>query len=290
MAAFNSGLFNTQLFNGGVITPSDANGYPFLSIGYLALRRAGQIRTGTTPSPEMMADTLFEANNILGSWNAQQLKRWFIDDRYFNIIQIPTTTPPSFTLGPTGTYNTDANGVALSYRPERILRANLVLLTNVAQPTRIPIEIIPVEDYADIPVLQIPSQVTIRLYVQMTLHNITIYPFPYPTAGNQFEFFMWPGLPSFPSLFAYFDAPPEYTELLIAELSWKMYTLRDKNASESRADLRREQRLYNDWMMARLVVDGINAPTPNMTPDLITEMGRGDNGAPFNYLDGDFSQ
>lgn len=297
MAAFNTGAFNTQLFNGGGTTPPPppvTPGIPFgtgaNSISYMALRRAAQIRTGVLASPEMLQDCLFEANNITGRWNAEQLKRYFIDDRYFLIPAIPTLTPPSFTLGPTGTINTDVNGLALSYRPERIVRGNLVLLSNVAQPTRIPIEIINVEDYADIPVLQVPSQVTIRLYVQMTLPNVTIYPFPYPTPGNQFEFFMWPGVPGFSDINSFFNAPPEYTEALISELAYKMYILRDKDAGEGRSGQTRERRLYNDMVQARLILDGINAPTPDLRPDLITEMGRGDSGAPFNYLDGDFSQ
>jgi hypothetical protein len=298
---FNSGAFNTEEFNTGPAVvppppPPPAVGTPFGpgpgSISYLALRRAGQIRVGVIPAPEMTADLLQEANNVVDSWNALQERKYFIDDRYFLLTQNTPAlpAPPSFTVGPTGTYNVDVLGNPLTYRPQRIIRANLVLLSNTATPTRIPIEIINVFDYADIPVLEVSTQVAIRMYVQPTIPNVTIYCFPYPTPGNWLELFMWPEFPKFASATSLFNGPPAYLELIIAELAWKAWLLRDKEAGTRNTEAKREAILYNQLIDARTVVAGSNAPTPDLTPDLITEVGRGDSGAPFNYLDGDFSQ
>jgi hypothetical protein len=251
------------------------------------LRYAGQIRAGGIPAPELLADALYECNSMIDSWNAQELTQMFIDDRYFAI----NTSQQSYTLGPTGNINTDINGNPLTYRPQRIIRANLILLNNTGEPTRIPIEIIPVEDYADIPVINISSQVTIRMYVQTTENNVTLYCFPFPTVGNQFEFFMWPGYAQFTSLASLFVGNnPGYLDFITYALAERLFFLRDKEVGDPRMAASRERWLHSKKIEAQRTVEGSNAPTPNLTPDLITRMGNDGQGAPFNYLDGDYSQ
>lgn len=256
---------------------------PFSAIGYQALRLAGQITPGATASPEMMADALFECNAMIDSWGAQELSKYFYDDRYFAI----TVSQQSYTLGPSGTFSVDVNAVALTYRPERITRANLVLLTNVAQPTRIPLEIINVEDYADIPVLQVVTDVPQRMYVQPTIPNVTLYFFPYPSTGNQFEFFMAPGTAQFASQAATFAGPPGYLDWMTRALAVRMYLLTTKDVGLARQV--RFGELQRSAREAERVVFASNAPTPQLNMDLITETGN-DTGAPFNYLTGDYSQ
>jgi len=224
-------------------------------------------------------------NKFLDATVAQELAQYFMDDRYFNI----SLSQQSYTLGPTGNFSTDASGKALTYRPQRILRANLVLLSNTGPtgPVRIPIQVIPVEDYADIPVLNVQSLVTTRIYVQMTIPNVTLYCFPYPNVGNQFEFFMWPGFPRFTTSTSLFYGPPGYQDWFEAALARRLYPLLTKDVSLVRT--RKMEELRMNEVDARRLVEGSNAPTPNLTPDLHTESPSG-NGAPFSYLTGDFSQ
>lgn len=287
MAAFNQALFNTTQFGPGQETA--VTGIPFGSgpgsIAYQALRYAGQLRPGAIAAPEMLADALFECNAMIDSWNAQELTQQFIDDRYFAI----NTSQQNYTLGPTGDINTDINGNPLLYRPQRIVRANLILLNNTNEPTRIPIEIINIEDYADIPVLNIASQVTIRMWVQTTTGNVTIYMFPYPTTGNQLEFFMWPGYGQFASLSAIFVGNPAYQDAITYGLAERMWILRDKEVGDPRMAAQRGAYLKSKAIETKRIMEASNAPTPDLTPDLITRMGNDGQGAPFDYLSGDYS-
>jgi hypothetical protein len=239
---------------------------------------------------ELAADYLFECNAMIDSWNAQELAQYFIDDRYFAI----TVSQQSYTLGPTGDFNTDINSVALTYRPQRIIRANMILLSTGGggggTTTRIPIQIIPVEDFADIPVIDISSQVTIRMYVQTTKDNVTLWMFPFPTAGNQIEFFMWPGFPQFASQTAIFDAPPGWQDFLTYALAERVYFLNTKDTQKTMGPgVNRGAWLHSKKIEAERLVWASNAPTPELTPDLITNDPNGV-GAPFDYLYGDYSQ
>lgn len=254
------------------------------SISYRALRLAGYIMTGVVPEPEMIIDALGEANAMLDEWNTDQLTQQFIDDRYFAI----NTSQQSYTLGPTGNFNVDIYGIPLLYRPQRIIRANLILLNDTAQPTRIPIKIIQVDDFADIPVIDISSQVIIRMYVQTTHNNVTLWMFPFPTVGNQLELFMWPGTRPFVNISSVLvDNNPGCLNAIVYNLAERMIPYVSKNMGGLG-----EQRiawLHRMAVKTKTVFDSSNLPSPSLTPDLITEMG-GSEGAPFDYLTGDWSQ
>ena len=288
MPAFNQTQFNTQPFNAPALPPPIGTkfGPEPGTIAYRALRIVGASRAGVISNPEIVLDALFECNAMIDGWNAQELTQQFIDDRYFAI----DTSQQNYTLGPTGDFNTDINGAPLLYRPQRIVRSNLILLNNTSEPTRIPIEIINVEDYADIPVLNIATQVTIRMWVQTTLGNVTIYMFPYPTTGNQLEFFMWPGYGQFASLSALFVGNPAYQDAITYGLAERMWILRDKEVGDPRMAAQRGAYLKSMAIGTKRIMEASNAPTPDLTPDLITRMGNDGQGAPFNYLDGDYSQ
>jgi hypothetical protein len=294
MAAFNNVPFNAANYNGP--PPPAVPGIPFGigpgSLVYQALRLSGQLTPGAVASPDLLNDALYEMNKFIDSTNAQELAKYFIDDRYFNITD--TGPPPSYqlTLGPTGNFNTDINGVPLTYRPQRILRANLVYSQNNSPtgPVRIPIQIIPIEDYADIPVLGVTSQIAIRMYVQMTYPNVTLYMFPYPSTGNQLELFMWPGWAQFASLYSIFTGPPAYQDWYEAALARRMFQLNTKDVGSAAMRQSRITELRNNEVTARRLVEGSNAPTPNLSPDLLVDPNQNGEGAPFNYLTGDFSQ
>lgn len=284
---FGQGLFGQNLFGFDPATNTTlgiAFGSGPGSLAYRILRLAGYIWTGVVPEPEMVQDCLDECNSFLDGMDAQQMDQQFIDDRYFDI----TTSQQSYTLGPTGDFNTDANGNPLLYRPQRIVRANLILQNNVVEPTRIPIQIIDVDDFADIPVIDITSQVVIRIYVQTTFNNVTLWCFPFPTAGNQFEFFMWPGVAKFASVDAFLlNANPGFLDYLVFGMAERMYMYLPKDKGVLARN--RGQWLHSMAVQSKRTFEASNAPTPKMTPDLSTETGS-DSGAPFNYLYGDFSQ
>lgn len=259
------------------------------TIAYRALRLAGYIQTGTVPEPEIVQDCLDEINSMLDGWDTEQLTQQFFDDRYFAVPVPPTNnTQLSYTMGPTGTISTDINGLALTYRPQRIVRANLVLLNNTAQPVRIPIRIYNVESYADIPVLNIQSQVVINMYVQTTLDNITLWMFPVPTQGNLLEFFMWPGSTKFVSQSSSVVGNPGLLDALVYNLAERLFLLVG-GKDRGRAEAVRGMWLRNKAIETKRRFEVSNAPTPLLDPDINMQTSSG-NGAPFNYLTGDYSQ
>lgn len=250
------------------------------SMSYRALRLSGYIMAGTGPESDVLDDCLSECNSMLDGWNALQNAQYFYDDRYFVI----NVSQQSYTLGPTGTFNTDINGAPLTYRPQRIISANLVLLANVAQPTRIPIRIIPVQEFSGIPVIAVPSQVTIEMYVQTTRDNVTLWMYPFPQTGNQIEFFMWPGFPRFSSLDSVFNGPPGWEDAIVYNLAYRLYMLNSKDLGV--ASPQRERMLSAMAYKTFRVIEGSNAPTPILVPDLQVTDGANGTGAPFDYLTG----
>jgi len=250
------------------------------TVAYLALRRAGAIMAGATEATTLLDDCLMEANLILDGWDAQKLAHYFMDDRYFDI----TVSQQTYTLGPTGDFDTDADGVALLYRPQKIELANYVYQVSGALPVRIPLNIIEVDNFAQIPLLQVQSNVTTTLYIQYTDTNITLWPYPYPNTGNQFEFFMWPGFARFASVAGTFTGPPAFTDALVSALALKMYQLTTRDVGIARNN--RLQTLMYDARAAHRLMTTSNLVTPTLDPDI--RFG-GNNGAPFNYLTGTYS-
>lgn len=281
---FNTGAFGQVI--PGPAPPVTPGGTQFGSgpgtIVYRALRLAGGIQTGTIPEPEMVEDLRDECNSMLDSWNAQELAQQFIDDRYFDI----TVAQQSYTLGPTGDFSTDANGVPLLYRPQQLVAANFILLTNVVQPDRIPLRIIRVQDWSQIPVIAVNSLVTHEIYVQTTKNNVTIWCFPYPQPGNQFEFFMWSGFGRFESSSSYIEMNPAGLDALVYNLAARALAYLPKDKGRLAAN--RVQWLERKAIETRREFDRSNAPTVTLDPDCIFES-QGGNGSPFNYLDGSFS-
>lgn len=254
------------------------------SIAYMALRKSGQIRAGQTANSDILADCLTECNTMIDSLNALQNFQYYIDDRYFAI----NVSQQTYTLGPSGTFRTDINNTSLLYRPNKILAANLVLETNVATPTRIPIRIIHVDEWAQIPVIAVPSQVTIEMYVSPTFPNVTLNMFPFPQTGNQIEFFMWPGFPQFSSVNSVFAGPSGWRDALVSNLAYRLFSLNDKNMGA--ASRVRAIELERAASQSYRLIEGVNAPDVVLTPDLIVDMGSGGRGAPFDYLSGYFSE
>lgn len=247
------------------------------TIAYLALRRAGAIMAGATEATELLADCLQEANLIIDGWDAQKLAHYFMDDRYFDI----NVSQQTYTLGPSGTFSTDADGVPLLYRPQKIELCNYIY-QSTGLPVRVPINIIEVDNFADIPLLAVNSQVTTTLYIQYTDTNVTLWPYPYPDTGNQFEFFMWPGFARFTSQASSYTGPPAFTNALISALALKMFPLVSKDVGRARNE--RLQILNRDMLMSQRLMETANLVSPTLDPDLKTS--GGSNGAPFNYMTG----
>lgn len=146
------------------------------------LRHACQLRPGYTASPELQENVRQEWAAMIDEWNV---------DRNFAL------TKPEFTYAITGSgYNANnrdyqigpaaAAGNFIGPRPIRILKANLVI-TTVTPHVRIPLSVLPWEDYGSIPVLAIPATgVSLAIYYEPTFPTGIIH-FWLPINANSIE-------------------------------------------------------------------------------------------------------
>lgn len=139
-----------------------------------------QVRPGYTTSPELQAD-------ILNEWAA------LIDE--FNLDRNMPLTKPEYTYAITGSgYNANNRDYKIGPaapdfvgpRPVKVLKANLIF-TSTNPPSRVPIKIIPWEEYGDISVLKVNATgVTTTLYYEATFPNGIIHVWP-PLNANSLE-------------------------------------------------------------------------------------------------------
>lgn len=244
----------------------------FADIAYMALRLSGQLMPGTTPSPEMMEDARKMCNSMIDAWNADRLKIYTLDDQVFNII----VAKQIYTLGTGGDYDP-------GYLPAAVVMANF-LLYNSGLPVRVPIEVIVPQEWAAIPYLAVTTQVINKMWVQKTYPLINLRVFPIPTAGNQLELFMWKALTGFAASGTTFSFPQGYQDAITYNLAERMYALGTKQLNAGRQD---RAILRADARRTLRVIEKFNAPFVRMELDYSST--NNSNGAPFNYLTGDFS-
>lgn len=149
-------------------------------INQRVLRHACQLRPGYTAGAELQQDVLNEWLALVDEWNAER--------------RMPFTTP-EYTYPVTGAgfkgnnrdYQIGPTAVDfIGPRPARILKANLIITTSTPN-SRIPLAVLPFDDYGDIPVLTLPpTGITEALYYEATYPNGVIHCWP-PIAYNSIE-------------------------------------------------------------------------------------------------------
>ena len=120
------GGFNTQVFNPNAPTVASLPATTNATLLYAALRKAGvQITPRRGPSPSQLADAIDEENRMLSGWRIAPL---LIFSEQISLVNT-ADQQQSYTIGqdPTGQSVADWN----QPRPNKILRANLLLPTDV---------------------------------------------------------------------------------------------------------------------------------------------------------------
>ena len=145
------------------------------------LRHACQLRPGYTAGPELQQDVLNEWLALIDEWNAERRMPFTTPEFTF-----PVTTAGfkgnnrDYQIGPTG-------ADFVTTRPVRILKMNLVF-TTVTPNARVPIIVLPFDDYGDISVLTLPPQgVTLACYYEAAFPNGILHFWP-PISYNSIEF------------------------------------------------------------------------------------------------------
>lgn len=239
---------------------------------YRALRLAG-ITTGPvrTANPETFADALLSLNGFIDYLNAQ-------GDAIFSIQpERMTLAPPKliYTIG------IDPYGIVLADfqlpRPERILRANLVL-TASAPPVYTALRIIDYDTYAALGVRDIPVTIPSYLYCDYDFPIAGLHLWGYPSQANDLELWVWQALTGFATLDDPCILPPGYLDMLVYNTAARLMDQFPERAKQNDSVRQQAMRMLGKIKAANSITEAIPSADYGTT-------GR-KGGGWFNYMTG----
>jgi len=169
-----------------------------------AMKLAGVIGSGETPSDAEASDCLASLNSMLDSWALERLFVYSISEASVSWA----SGQQSRTVGPTGNFVT-------STLPVRIDESSYFLNSNISYP----VKFINQDDFAGIPNKQTTSTFPFWMYVQYGTTTHTIYAYPIPQSTITFLLRYWSGLQSFASLTDTLTLPPGYERAIVYSLA-----------------------------------------------------------------------
>jgi len=180
-----------------------------------ALTELALISAEETPDSNNLAQALLVLNRLISVWRTRRQYVWAIVANSFAW----TTSQSSYTIGPTGNF-------AMTVRPPKIERANLIRVENTPD-DRIPLAVIEVSDYSEIPNYLDTAEEPTAIYYQPSVPNGTIWPYPYPentsvALAKKLEVFTWQILSSFATLDTGVDLPDGYEDALTLNLAKRL--------------------------------------------------------------------
>lgn len=182
----------------------------------LALRMAGVIGVGQEIDPQDASDCWSVLRSMIGQFNRQRFLLYDLAD-----TGVVSTGAQSYSVGPGQDFDIP--------RPDRLETAYLRLL-NTPGPTPNPYDFPMLlvesrEEYSDIPLKKL-STISNRVFYDSGWPTGLIYPWPIPPA-NQYEIHIVTKttLPDYTSLAQEIGLPPEYTDVLLYNLSVRIRPL-----------------------------------------------------------------
>ena len=234
---------------------------------YAALRRIGQLRPGYTANSDLLADALSEWTVMFDGYNAKRTMAYTQPDYVFPIIGPGHgTTGNGQSFGGTGyQIGPSAADFVVNPRPNVICRMNLYMTSaSPTEPTRIPINMISMEEWMNIPVIQIPAiNIATTAAYDPQWPNGVIWVWP-PLNGNSLEIFTWGQLVPPASLGATYTAPPGYQDVVIWNLAERLWPLVTLDIVPHKLTL---AYISGKADLARQAVQAINAPMPRLRCD-----------------------
>lgn len=222
------------------------------------LRHAAQLRPGWTASPELQLDVLYEWQALVDEWNTERTMPYTVPRYTYAVTGSGyLANNRDYQIGPAA-----AAGNFVGPRPNKILKANL-LITNTTPNSRVPLAILPFEDYGDIPVLAVPpSRITEALYYEPTFPTGIIHFWP-PINGNSIE--LWTeGVLVAPAALVTVVAgtwPPGYENAIVYSLAHRCQHLCTKEMGPRNPAI-------GAWALkARQKIRNINQPNPKARTD-----------------------
>lgn len=164
-----------------------------------SLRLLGAIATGETASAEEQADALSALNDMLDSWSTEGL---IVDARVRETFTF-TAGDGTYTLGTGGDFSTD--------RPLRIENASVIQSGSTLE---MPIEIITVDQYAEIGLKSLQSSFPTRLYAEGTYPLETLNFWPVPSEAATLVLYSWKPLATYASANVDVELPQGFARAL----------------------------------------------------------------------------
>lgn len=194
MSLFNQQLFNQGLFGGGGGGGGNL-GLIFVSeIIYKAYRLAGVLqRPQTSYSASELYDGLITLNTMIDAWNVERLNAFC----YLRNVFTVKAGQQVYSIGTTTVNNVPPDWVMV--RPPKLDFAGFITLQNPAQPLEIPIAVLNVGMWAQVPIKNTPSTLGLELWFEPTVPNATATFWPTPTIDNQVALYARQLLGSFTS-------------------------------------------------------------------------------------------
>lgn len=159
-----------------------------------AMKKLGVYSIGEEPSDDEAEDGLNSLNSMLDSWATENL---FVYAK--TLDQIPLINgQTNVTVGPTGTFPTA--------RPIKIDESSYILYQGVSYP----LEVMSLTDYNEINLKTLDSGIPSMIWPLMNFPDITITPWPVPSASMTLMLWSNKIIKSFPDLTTSLDLPPGY--------------------------------------------------------------------------------
>ena len=175
-----------------------------------SMRFIGALASGETPTSAEASDSLRMLNLMIDSWSVERLMIFTIQRQVFDM----PTAKQTYTLGPGGDFNVP--------RPPRLVRAGIISLNNVAQPLELPLEMLTVDEWADIPVKNIQSALPLKLWNDNAYPLMNLNFWCIPNQDVNVALYTWTALSQFADFVTDYEFPPAYLEAIEWNLALKL--------------------------------------------------------------------
>lgn len=176
-----------------------------------ALRSIGAYDPNEQPTAAEMQQSLFTANQMLDSWNAQRLMIYAIN----RVVLNPLTLKQTYSVGPGGDFN-----IA---RPPKIARVSVINIPSSTQPYEMPIPMLNEQEWQAIPVKNTVGALPINVWDdnQFPLRNLNFWPIP--NVAINFAIYPWQQLSLFADLnVSLYAFPPAYLRAIKFSLALEL--------------------------------------------------------------------
>ncbi|MFA5265177.1 MAG: hypothetical protein WC378_15245 [Opitutaceae bacterium] len=179
------------------------SGVSALTIMQDAATEIGVLPQGSVLSTADSAWIFSKLNDLLDSWNADDLFLYYTGDAQYSVA-----AAASYTIGPSGATIT-------AQRPKKIYFANWV----DAVGKRTPIRVVEAQEFGTISNLTDTGTTPTTLYYKPTSPNGIIYVYPVPTVAGILELFALSQLSAFANVATVYALPPGYKRALTLSLA-----------------------------------------------------------------------